>query len=121
MPAALGDLTPYVHVAAGGASLKFQLASEPADPRLIYVEPAAGEIWPSGTTVEVTVDGALPDRFGATLGQPVSTTFLPCRTTGDKGSACLPPPDGGAPGGDAAAPDGGAGGDDAADAAAAID
>jgi hypothetical protein len=99
-------LPGFIHVSAGGQPLGFKLASEPLDPRLIYLQPAAGMVWPSGSTVEVTIDPELPDLFGSTLGASTHLSFMPCMP-GDKGMGCRPPADTGTAA-DAASPDGGA-------------
>jgi len=101
-------LPPFIHVSAGGKSLAFKLAAEPLDPRLVYLQPAAGQIWPSGATVDVTIDPGLPDLFGSTLGSPAHVTFMPC-IPGDKGMGCVQPDAGTPP--DAGAPDAGTGTD----------
>jgi hypothetical protein len=93
----VATLPPFIHVTSDGVPVTdFRLVPDPQDPTLVYLQPpvgsaSQGQTWTNGARIEVTIDAALPDVFGATLGIASTASFIACSRC--SGSAT----DGGAP------------------------
>jgi hypothetical protein len=118
---AASTLLPFVHVAAAGQPLPFDLVYDGGDPKRALLLPRCGGGWPPGVRVEVSVDAGVPDGFGRPLAAPVKGSFMtaPIAPSADgscgfdAGSGDAGPNDTDAGTGDAPADDGGTTGADA--------